>query len=224
MAPPLPPRRTPRPLRNLAGLETRRHRHAVSPRPGRAIRHLASPAPLARLESNPAKEPQGPRSAKQEITETIKFLTWLNDTHHRTAATCNQQKDVNEYLASGPTTRHLRSAPSSSGPRRARSTKACRFTPAPTAKPKPPGRSPKTSGWHGFESSLKATPNHCLTVSRESFCFCSLSLLPKLRLSGHRQSRSQKTTRASRWGKSRSPYRHHSQTSSLATWTAAPTS
>lgn len=39
------------------------------------------------------------------ITETIKFLTWLHDTHHRAAATCTQQ-DVDEYLAAGPTTRH----------------------------------------------------------------------------------------------------------------------
>ncbi|MGI8415121.1 MAG: hypothetical protein ACR2P2_02720 [Nakamurella sp.] len=41
---------------------------------------------------------------KQEITETIKFLTWLHATHARTAATCTQQ-DVDAYLAGGPTTR-----------------------------------------------------------------------------------------------------------------------
>ena len=46
------------------------------------------------------------RSAKQEITETIKFLTWLEQTHRRTVNDCAQQ-DVDEYLASGPTTRHL---------------------------------------------------------------------------------------------------------------------
>jgi hypothetical protein len=44
------------------------------------------------------------RYAKQEITETIKFLTWLHSTHHRTLASCRQQ-DVDEWLASGPTTR-----------------------------------------------------------------------------------------------------------------------
>ena len=44
------------------------------------------------------------RYAKQEITEAIKFLTWLHSTHHRTLATCLQQ-DVEEWLASGPTTR-----------------------------------------------------------------------------------------------------------------------
>jgi hypothetical protein len=32
-------------------------------------------------------------------------LTWLCVTHHRTVVTCTQQ-DVDEYLASGPTTRH----------------------------------------------------------------------------------------------------------------------
>ncbi|GLP81016.1 hypothetical protein [Mycobacterium antarcticum] len=60
-----------------------------------------------RGESRPGQSSDGPkRSAKQEVTETIKFLTWLGDTHGRTAADCTQQ-DVDEYLASGPTTRHL---------------------------------------------------------------------------------------------------------------------
>jgi hypothetical protein len=64
---------------------------------------------LRRLRRNsaPGQSSEGPkRSAKQEITETIKFLTWLHDTHHRTASTCTQE-DVDEYLTSGPTTRHL---------------------------------------------------------------------------------------------------------------------
>lgn len=57
--------------------------------------------------SKPGQGTDGPkRAAQQEITETIKFLTWLEQTHARTAATCSQQ-DVDEYLASGPTTRHL---------------------------------------------------------------------------------------------------------------------
>ena len=48
---------------------------------------------------------RGPvHSAKQEITETVKFLTWLHTTHQRTAATCTQF-DVDVYLATGPTTR-----------------------------------------------------------------------------------------------------------------------
>ena len=44
------------------------------------------------------------RYAKQEVTETIKFLSWLLDTHHRTLATC-LQPDVDEWLMSGPATR-----------------------------------------------------------------------------------------------------------------------
>ncbi len=44
------------------------------------------------------------RYAKQEITEAIKFLTWLHSTHHRTLATC-LQLDVDEWLVSGPTMR-----------------------------------------------------------------------------------------------------------------------
>lgn len=52
------------------------------------------------------KATNGPvRSAKQEITETAKFLNWLHAEHHRTAITCNQH-DVDEYLTAGPTTRH----------------------------------------------------------------------------------------------------------------------
>ncbi|WP_231963333.1 hypothetical protein [Mycobacterium adipatum] len=60
-----------------------------------------------RSQSKPGQGTDGPkRSAKQEITETIKFLTWLEDTHGRTAAECTQH-DVDAYLTSGPTTRHL---------------------------------------------------------------------------------------------------------------------
>ncbi|WP_179272949.1 MULTISPECIES: recombinase XerD [unclassified Rhodococcus (in: high G+C Gram-positive bacteria)] len=53
------------------------------------------------------KSTRGPvHASKQDITETIRFLTWLHDTHNRTAATC-RQLDVDEWLAAGPTTRHL---------------------------------------------------------------------------------------------------------------------
>jgi hypothetical protein len=52
------------------------------------------------------KPTRGPvHSAKQEITETIKFVTWLKHTHGRTAASC-VQADVDAWLADGPTTRH----------------------------------------------------------------------------------------------------------------------
>jgi len=61
----------------------------------RRIRALATPDSTAR----------GPvHAAKQEITETIKFLHWLWQTHGRTATTCTQQ-DVDTWLATGPTTR-----------------------------------------------------------------------------------------------------------------------
>ncbi|WP_346995734.1 hypothetical protein [Dietzia sp. SLG310A2-38A2] len=45
-------------------------------------------------------------SAKQENTETIKFLSWLQTTYGRTAATCTQP-DIDEWLATGPSTRQL---------------------------------------------------------------------------------------------------------------------
>ncbi|MET3774437.1 hypothetical protein [Arthrobacter nitrophenolicus] len=52
------------------------------------------------------KPTQGPvHSAKQEITETIKFLTWLKLTHGRTVASC-LQADIEAWLTDGPTTRH----------------------------------------------------------------------------------------------------------------------
>jgi hypothetical protein len=54
-------------------------------------------------DGNPTRGPV--HSAKQEITETIKFLTWLKTTHGRTAASC-VQGDVDAWLADGPTTRH----------------------------------------------------------------------------------------------------------------------
>ncbi|QEN17586.1 recombinase XerD (plasmid) [Mycolicibacterium sp. ELW1] len=58
-----------------------------------------------RRNSQPGQTSHGPtHSARQEINETLKFLTWLYETHHRTAATCRQQ-DIDEWLATGPTTR-----------------------------------------------------------------------------------------------------------------------
>jgi hypothetical protein len=62
---------------------------------------------LRRIRSitTPEKSAQAPvHSAKQEITETIKFLDWLWDTHQRTATSCTQQ-DIEAWLATGPTTR-----------------------------------------------------------------------------------------------------------------------
>jgi hypothetical protein len=61
----------------------------------RRIRSMATP-------ENSAQAPV--HSAKQEITETVKFLDWLWETHQRTAANCTQQ-DMETWLATGPTTR-----------------------------------------------------------------------------------------------------------------------
>ena len=112
-----------------------------------------------RRNSTPGQTSHGPtHSAKQEITETIKFLTWLHETHHRTAATCRQQ-DIDEWL---PPDRQPapRSARSSCGPTRAKSTPRCTSTPhRPTA----PACSPKTSDWHGSKDSSPTTSNHCPT-------------------------------------------------------------
>ncbi|WP_106847995.1 recombinase XerD [Blastococcus sp. Marseille-P5729] len=54
-------------------------------------------------DGSPARGPV--HAAKQEITETLKFLTWLNQEHQRTAATCTQL-DVDAWLAPGPSTRY----------------------------------------------------------------------------------------------------------------------
>jgi len=43
-------------------------------------------------------------AAKQEITETAKFLTWLYESHGRTVAECTQT-DIDTWLAAGPSTR-----------------------------------------------------------------------------------------------------------------------
>ncbi|TFD09060.1 hypothetical protein E3T29_02445 [Cryobacterium sp. TMT1-66-1] len=48
------------------------------------------------------------RSAKQEITEAGKFLSWVLDAHGQTSATLGQVH-IDEYLSSGPSTRkHIR--------------------------------------------------------------------------------------------------------------------
>ncbi|MBO1754646.1 recombinase XerD [Allobranchiibius sp. CTAmp26] len=74
---------------------------------GQPVRHFATWHHLRRIRAKAAAgaSTRGPvHSAKQEITETVKFLLWLHETYQRTAATCTQQ-DVDEWIASGPTTR-----------------------------------------------------------------------------------------------------------------------
>lgn len=62
----------------------------------RRIRKIAS-------DGSPTRGPV--HSAKQEITESIKFLLWLDQTQGRTAASCTQL-DVDAWLSGGPTTRY----------------------------------------------------------------------------------------------------------------------
>lgn len=71
------------------------------------VQHFATWHHLRRIRAKAAGggSTRGPvHSAKQEITETVKFLLWLHETYQRTAATCTQQ-DVDEWQATGPTTR-----------------------------------------------------------------------------------------------------------------------
>lgn len=71
------------------------------------VQHFATWHHLRRIRAKEAAgaPTRGPvHSAKQEITETVKFLLWLHETYQRTAADCTQQ-DTDEWLASGPTTR-----------------------------------------------------------------------------------------------------------------------
>ena len=71
------------------------------------VQHFATWHHLRRIRAKSAAggSTRGPiHSAKQEITETVKFLLWLHETYQRTAATCTQQ-DIDEWLATGPTTR-----------------------------------------------------------------------------------------------------------------------
>lgn len=50
---------------------------------------------------------RGPvHASKQDITEALKFLEWLRSEHGRTIADCTQQ-DVDLWVTTGPTTRHL---------------------------------------------------------------------------------------------------------------------
>lgn len=71
------------------------------------VRHFATWHHLRRIRAKAAAgaSTRGPvHSAKQEITETVKFLRGLHETYERTAETCTQQ-DIAEWLAHGPTTR-----------------------------------------------------------------------------------------------------------------------
>jgi hypothetical protein len=71
------------------------------------VQHFATWHHLRRVRAKAAAgaPTRGPvHSAKQEITETMKFLLWLHETYQRTAASCTQP-DIDEWIATGPTTR-----------------------------------------------------------------------------------------------------------------------
>jgi hypothetical protein len=107
-----------------------------------------------RGEAKPGQSSDRPkRSAKQEITKTIKFLTWLEDSHGRTAADCTQH-DVDAYLTSGPTTRHLIRT-FFVWAKSARSIPACR---SHSGRPEQPPRSPKNSALPGSRNCSPARP------------------------------------------------------------------
>lgn len=75
------------------------------------VQHFAVWHHLRRIRAKSAagESTRGPvHAAKQQVSETIKFLLWLNETHQRTAASCTQQ-DIDEWLSAGTTTRsHIR--------------------------------------------------------------------------------------------------------------------
>lgn len=82
---------------------------ALTPLPDRVaqpVERFATWHHLRRIRALPSeRSTRGPvHAAKQEITETIRFLTWLDATYDRDAASCTQQ-DVDEWLATGPSTR-----------------------------------------------------------------------------------------------------------------------
>lgn len=71
------------------------------------MQHSATGHHLRRIRAKAAAgtSTRGPvHSATQEIPEVVKFLVLLHETYQRTAVTWTQQ-DVDEWLATGPTTR-----------------------------------------------------------------------------------------------------------------------
>ncbi|MFT4397236.1 recombinase XerD [Gordonia lacunae] len=74
----------------------------------RPVRQFATWHHLRRINelAQAGKSTRGPvQWSKQEITETLRFLEWLDAEHGRTVETCVQQ-DVDHWVTTGPTTRH----------------------------------------------------------------------------------------------------------------------
>lgn len=90
-------------------MDRRQLRPVSDPEIARPIRQFAAWHHLKRINelALAGKSTRGPvHASKQDITEALKFLVWLRTEHGRTIADCTQQ-DVDLWVATGPTTRHL---------------------------------------------------------------------------------------------------------------------
>ena len=159
------------------------------------------------------------RYAKQEITEAIKFLTWLHSTHHRTLATC-LQLDVDEYLVSGPTTRSkIRNL--LAWAKKARLNRSVHIT----HRQAPPSRSLTQQQRLAWLQELLTGDSETLPY-RVAGTLLLLFAQPLTRIAALRPRRSPPSamTYRSHWGASRSPSRSRSRTCSSTTPAAGPIS
>ncbi len=162
-----PPRPVSAPLRAMDRRQARR----AAGRVRQPVQHFATWHHLRRIRAKAAAgaSTRGPvHSAKQEITETVKFLVWLLETYQRTAATCTQQ-DADEWLATGPTTRTaIRTFFVVAKKSRLNTTVQL----SGTDQPRPAHPSARTSGSPGSTSSSPAPASHSPTASPER-TYCS---------------------------------------------------
>ena len=160
------------------------------------------------------------RYAKQEITEAIKFLTWLHSTHHRTLATCLQH-DVDEWLVSGPTTRSkIRNL--LAWAKKARLNRSVHIT----HQQAPPSRSLTQQQRLAWLRELLTGDSETLALPRRRNPPAAVRSAPDQDRGAaeHRRSPPPTMTCRSRWGESRSPSRSRSQTCSSTTPAAGPIS
>ncbi len=154
-------RRTPGPLRTVAGRQTRRGRLAHVRAPGRTIRDLASPAP-----------------ATQRIRTRPDPLTAQRDPRNKRSPRPSSSSPGSNRLISAPspTARNKTSTIPRLGPdhpspdphffiwaKKSKSTSRCRSA---SGRRKRPRRSPKTNAWPGSKSCSPATPNAALSRRR----------------------------------------------------------
>ncbi len=84
-------------------------RSVLDPEIAKPIRQFATWHHLKRINdlALAGRPTRGPvHASKQDITEALKFLEWLRNDHGRTISSCSQQ-DVDLWVTTGPTTRHL---------------------------------------------------------------------------------------------------------------------